>query len=325
MPYTDHPAAPRQPSGSNGRHDPDRRRHLTWDLSIPETDIRMSELLPSAQGTPATSLLGRRATVPGADPCDIAEDAMPALVIGDLAPPDAEWVHDHTATCGYCHDRLQEFEEVGNALACCDMAVRTESPQRRPATSAALGIPEARYGFMDTPVGTVLIAVSDAGVCEISYLDHTERYESLRQIEQRGFILRERQGAVTPVIDELETYFAGDRRSFDLGVDLAGVTDFTRSVLKATSYVPYGKVTTYGEIATMINRPSASRAVGNALGRNPVPVVIPCHRVVLANGEMGWYTGGPHIKAALLDIEGVHLRSGQRADQRAGQTASLQG
>lgn len=314
---TDHPAPFHHRFGHNGLHDPDDFRH---GITTAGTDIRMSAHIPIPHPQPvvqALSMLERQATEPGIDPCDVAEDAMPALVIGDLSTPDVAWVHDHTATCNYCRDRLHEFEQVESALECCDTVARTEPARQRPATSIALGIPEARYGFMETPVGPVLIAVSDEGVCEISYLAHTDRYDSLRQVEQRGFILQERQRSVTPVVDELTGYFAGERRTFGLEVDLKGVTEFTRSVLRATSYVPYGRVTTYGEIATMINKPGASRAVGNALGRNPVPVVIPCHRVVLSNGAMGWYTGGPHIKETLLDIEGVHLHSGKRVEQES--------
>lgn len=314
MPCNDYPAR-HHLARPNGVVVPDI--HLD-DILTAGTELRMSASSPTPPSqpvSPAGSVLQRQAAEPGIDPCDIAEDAMPALVIGDLSNRDVAWVHDHTATCAYCRDRLHEFEQIETTLERFDAAARTETSQGRPSTSSALGVPEARYGFMETPVGLVLIAVTDTGVCEVSYLDHTDRYESLRQVEQRGFILQERQQSVTPVIDELTTYFAGDRRAFDLEVDLEGVTAFTRSVLRATSYVPYGKVTTYGEIATMINRPGASRAVGNALGRNPVPVVIPCHRVVLANGSMGWYTGGPHIKETLLDIEGVHLRPGQRVEQ----------
>lgn len=318
MPCNDnwHPAPSPQRFAHNGVHDGGDTLHGT---TTTRTDIRMSAPIPSPHPqhvTPASSVLERQAAHPGVDPCDIAEDAMPALVIGDLAHPDVAWVHDHTATCEYCRDRLHEFKQVETTLERCD-AVRAESPRQRPPTSRALGIPEARYGFMETPVGLVLIAVTDSGVCEVSYLDHTDRYDTLRQVEQRGFVVQERQQSVTAVIDELTTYFAGDRRTFGLEVDLTGVTDFTRSVLRATSYVPYGRVTTYGEIATMINKSGASRAVGNALGRNPVPVVIPCHRVVLSNGAVGWYTGGPHIKEALLDIEGVHLRSSHRVEQES--------
>ncbi len=320
MPCNDHPVSAPHLLGSNDAHILNDIRSLFRD---PRTEIRMSHHVPiphSQFEPPVVSVLEHQASRPGVDPCDVAEDAMPALVIGDLSIPDIAWVHDHTAICGYCRDRLREFEQVENILECCDTRSRNVTSQRRPATSLALGIPEARYGFMETPVGILLIAASDEGVCEISYLDHTDRYDTLRQIEQRGFIVQERQQAVTPVIDELAGYFAGDRTTFDLGVDLTGVTDFTRSVLRATSYVPYGKVTSYGEIATMINKPGASRAVGNALGRNPVPVVIPCHRVVLSSGAMGWYTGGPHIKEALLDLEGVRLGKARSPREQSLQT-----
>jgi len=80
-------------------------------------------------------------------------------------------------------------------------------------------------------------------------------------------------------------------------------------------HIPYGKVQTYRDVASAIGKPKASRAVGNALGRNPVPVLIPCHRVILSSGAMGWYTGGPEIKRALLAIEGVAYGSREQAAQ----------
>jgi len=88
-------------------------------------------------------------------------------------------------------------------------------------------------------------------------------------------------------------------------------------VLGATNRIPYGKVRTYGDVASAIGKPKASRAVGNALGRNPIPVIIPCHRVILSSGAMGWYTGGPEIKRALLEIEGVRHAARQESSQPA--------
>ncbi len=180
-----------------------------------------------------------------------------------------------------------------------------DAAARRPSATRCLGLPEARYGFMDSPVGDVLVAASDCGVVEISYLDHTGSYDTLRELEQRGYLVYERQGQVASVVDQLREYFEGERYTFSLPVDLGGVTEFTRSVLERTIHIPYGKVETYGDVASGIGKPKASRAVGNALGRNPVPVIIPCHRVVRSSGAMGWYTGGPEIKRALLGIEGV--------------------
>lgn len=240
------------------------------------------------------------------DACDIAEAAMPDLVIGDLAPEDEAWIREHTVSCNHCANVLEGLEQVCTTLDTCNEALAIKvSLSESPPVATYLGLSEARYGFMDTPVGDVLVASSPDGVLEVSYISPEGSYESLREIEQRGFLVYERQAAVQPVIDQLQEYFAHDRRAFSLPVDLTGVSDFTRLVLDAATEIPYGQVRTYGDVARTIGRPKASRAVGNALGRNPIPVIIPCHRVILASGAMGWYTGGADIKRKLLDIEGI--------------------
>lgn len=107
------------------------------------------------------------------------------------------------------------------------------------------------------------------------------------------------------IADELERYFRGEPVTFqDIDVDLSGATGFERSVYEATRAIPFGKVATYGQIAMAIGRPNAQRAVGRALGKNPASIVIPCHRVVAANG-LGGFTGGLHWKKKLLRHEGV--------------------
>ena len=88
-------------------------------------------------------------------------------------------------------------------------------------------------------------------------------------------------------------------------IDLRGMTEFQHRVLDAASEIPFGRVESYGDIARRIQRPGASRAVGNALGRNPLPIVVPCHRVVTSGGQLGGYTGGLDIKRALMHIEGI--------------------
>jgi methylated-DNA-[protein]-cysteine S-methyltransferase len=262
---------------------------------------------------PSFSLL-ERASAPDCDPCDIAEDAMPAMICGDLTPPEATWVEDHVAHCNYCARMLASFSECSSRLdAVIDPPLAKVTPP--PATAALLGLHEGRYGFMDTPVGPVLIVVTDQGVAEISYLSHTSPRDAIREIEQRGILVHERQHAVCEVADQLSQYFDGRLKTFHVPVDLYGVTDFTKQVLTATNQVPYGAYRTYGEIARAIGSAGASRAVGNALGRNPVPVIIPCHRIVRSDGSMGWYTGGPDIKKKLLDIEGVALSQKDAAGQ----------
>jgi len=109
-----------------------------------------------------------------------------------------------------------------------------------------------------------------------------------------------------PIARELKRYFRGEPVDFrDVPLDLTGCTDFQRAVYEATRRIPYGKVATYGQIAKAIGRPNAQRAVGQALGKNPIGIVIPCHRVVASDGGLGGFTGGLHWKRKLLRHEGV--------------------
>lgn len=290
-------------NGHSSRPVPDTHLDLTLDQTMTIPAALASLPASAIAGVVPTNLAARVANT-DIDPCDVAESVMPDLVFGDLNDDDEQWVRTHTVTCSYCANILNGLEHVCTALDEC-AEVACEDANRRPSATRCLGIPEARYGFMDSPVGDVMVATSDRGVVEVSYLDHTGSYDTLRELEQRGFLVYERQAQVSSVVDQLRQYFEGARHVFSLPVDLGGVTDFTRSVLERTIHIPYGKVETYGDVASGIGKPKASRAVGNALGRNPVPVIIPCHRVILSSGAMGWYTGGPEIKRALLSIEGV--------------------
>jgi methylated-DNA-[protein]-cysteine S-methyltransferase len=102
---------------------------------------------------------------------------------------------------------------------------------------------------------------------------------------------------------ELDQYFAGRRRTFDVSIDLSGMTDFQRRVLTATARVPYGELTTYRQVARGAGNEQASRAAGAAVGSNPVPIVVPCHRVVATDGSLGGYSGGLAAKRRLLALE----------------------
>jgi len=286
-------------SSRNGLHP----RNGAHEEQLP--DVRSNPPMDSTMTAPTHPALADQASQPGVDPCDVAEAAMPDLVFGDLIPADEEWVRAHAVTCRYCANILHGLEDVCSSLDACNDAMCEKLAGRRPDPQVALGLPEARYGFMETLVGDVLVAASDKGVCEISYLRNHDPYDSLRELERRGYLVYRHDNAVKPAVDQLQEYFAHERTGFNLPLDLGGVTDFTRDVLESTNKIPYGVVRTYGDVAEAIGKPRASRAVGNALGRNPIPVIIPCHRVVLSSGAMGWYTGGPEIKRTLLGIEGV--------------------
>jgi methylated-DNA-[protein]-cysteine S-methyltransferase len=148
-------------------------------------------------------------------------------------------------------------------------------------------------GTIDTPVGRVRITMTSCGLAELHFLGLGKSTPSAPVTGE--------------VAEQIASYFAGVRREFTLPVDLAAASDFTRRVLEATARIPYGETRTYGQIAAAIGMPGATQAVGNALGVNPVPIVVPCHRVVRTDGSMGWFTGGAHIKRALLGLEGVHF------------------
>jgi methylated-DNA-[protein]-cysteine S-methyltransferase len=247
---------------------------------------------PTKPGTVSTAI----ATAD--DPCDVVEEAIPALVIGDLDTSDQQAIEVHCDACRECAD-LRNIWELGLEEPDPPHAMSLPSPAQ------ALGLQEGHYGMMESPVGDLLIAITHEGVADISYLVNSDREAKLGQLEARGILAMERSARVEPVRDQLREYFAHRRTQFTLPVDLYGITPFTQRVLQATSLVPFGTVRTYQDIATKIGKPTASRAVGNALGRNPVPVIVPCHRVVRADGSMGWYTGGSQIKETLLDIEGI--------------------
>lgn len=270
-----------------------------------ETDIMTAQYSSPDPRQPSIIDLANH---PEIDPCDVACDAMPGYVLGDLTQLETSWVLDHTENCRYCKSMLQTFEDIDSALSTEHRNIDSRQEANLPPSAAkVLGLREARYGFMDTQLGPIVIVTTDNGVCDISYLDNSAVDNVLRRVESRGILASEKQGFVQPVIDQLAEYFDHKRIQFFLPIDLFGVTPFTRSVLEVTNHVPSGRVVTYGQIAECIGQPKASRAVGNALGRNPIPIVVPCHRVIKSDGGMGWYTGGSHLKRQLLDIEGVHF------------------
>jgi methylated-DNA-[protein]-cysteine S-methyltransferase len=169
--------------------------------------------------------------------------------------------------------------------------------------------PTAYYADLATPIGRVLVAATDAGLVRVSFRQSAASFaRELRT--QLGLHMVRSTTRTTEVVHQLRAYFAGRRRAFDVRIDLSRLTPFHRQVLEATAEVPPGQVVSYGEIARRIGRPSGSRAVGQALGRNPVPIVIPCHRVVAAGGRLGGYTGGLAIKKKLLRLEGAMATAG---------------
>jgi methylated-DNA-[protein]-cysteine S-methyltransferase len=174
-------------------------------------------------------------------------------------------------------------------------------------TATAGGLADVAVWTVDSPLGALLLAVTKSGLVRIAYPD--EQHDSVladlvRNVSPR---ILESARATDDVRRELEEYFEGTRTQFDLKVDRRLIHGIARDVLAATRRVPFGRTTTYGELAERIGKPRAARAVGNALGSNPIPIVIPCHRVLRAGGAMGGYAGGVSRKERLLALEGVHV------------------
>jgi methylated-DNA-[protein]-cysteine S-methyltransferase len=170
-------------------------------------------------------------------------------------------------------------------------------------TAERLGLVDVAVGRVESPVGELFVAVSDRGVVRIAFdLDEPSRVldELAARVSPR---VAETRGRVDTVRRQLDEYFARRRRVFDLDVDLALTSAFGRRVLRQAARIPAGRVQTYGELAARVGSPRAARAVGNALGANPVPIVMPCHRVVPASGGYGKYGGGTERKAFLIELE----------------------
>ncbi len=163
------------------------------------------------------------------------------------------------------------------------------------------------YAELDSPVGPLVAAATPRGLARLAYRDFAGGLDAVLE----GLATRlsprvvEAPAALDDVRRQLDEYFAGRRRTFDLELDLALAAPFGREVLRACAAVAFGRTSTYGAIAAAAGNPRASRATGNALGANPVPIVVPCHRVLRTGGGIGGYTGGLAIKEHLLDLEGV--------------------
>lgn len=167
------------------------------------------------------------------------------------------------------------------------------------------GLLDVAYSFVDSPLGPLLVAVTPKGIVTLSYPDHDLDRQLERLASAVSPRILESSRATDGIRRELDEYFEGRRQSFEVPVDLSLVHGFGRRVLEATARIPYGQVLSYQQVAEKAGNAKASRATGNALGANPIPIVVPCHRVVRTGGGMGGYTGGIERKVTLLRIEGV--------------------
>jgi O-6-methylguanine DNA methyltransferase len=164
--------------------------------------------------------------------------------------------------------------------------------------------PLIQWGEMSSPLGPLFAAANERGLCALDFGRQEDKF--LERFDPRAR-LEKNSKAVERVLAQLREYFAGDRSSFDLLVDISQLTRFQRSVLDVACRIAPGQVWTYQRIAEELGRPRSSRPVGGALARNPIPIVIPCHRVIASDGSLGGYSGGSGLKAKqwLLRLEGA--------------------
>jgi methylated-DNA-[protein]-cysteine S-methyltransferase len=167
------------------------------------------------------------------------------------------------------------------------------------------GLLDVAWSWVDSPVGRLLVAASPRGLLRLAF-PANEPDAVLASLAARvSPRVLEAPARLDPVRRQLDEYFEGRRQHFDLTVDWALVGEFGRRVLAACAAIPFGSVSTYAALSAEVGAPGAARATGNALGANPVPVVVPCHRVLRTGGGLGGYTGGVAIKEHLLRLEGV--------------------
>ena len=168
----------------------------------------------------------------------------------------------------------------------------------------AEGLVAVAFERHDSPLGTILVGATDAGLVRVGLPAEGEDAvldELARRVSPR--LLCAPRETVTLARHQLDEYFGGTRRGFELTLDWRLAEGFRRGVLRATATIPYGQTASYRQVATQAGSPAAVRAAGTALARNPLPIVVPCHRVLRTDGGLGGYRGGPEAKAWLLELE----------------------
>jgi methylated-DNA-[protein]-cysteine S-methyltransferase len=195
---------------------------------------------------------------------------------------------------------------AGTAAARRAQATESAEAARRFTDRAAQeGLADVVYASVDSPLGTLLAARTRKGLVRLAFPE--ESVDSVLETiaERLSPRIVSAPASLDPLRRELDEYFSGRRRDFQTPLDWSLIGPFGRRVLRATAAIPYGDYLSYGEVAAEAGSPRGFRAAGNALGANPIPVVIPCHRVLRSGGVLGNYGGGPERKRWLLELEGA--------------------
>ncbi len=185
-------------------------------------------------------------------------------------------------------------------IAAADLAVLHA---RLVAAAERDGLLDVAYRSLDSPVGSLLLAATPTGLVRVAFAGLGQESALAALAAQLGPRILHAPKRLDPVVRQLEEYFSGTRRLFDLALDLRLVHGFRRDVVAQLQRIGYGHTQSYGEVAAAVGSPRAVRAVGTACALNPVPIVLPCHRVVRSDGAPGQYAGGVEAKRLLLSLE----------------------
>ncbi len=194
-------------------------------------------------------------------------------------------------------------------------AMLTDARERLLRRAKREGLTTVGYDLLPSPLGPLWVAITPRGVATIHYGLEPSPSELRRLVRVYGPGIVPDHKRSSALARELDQYFNGMRREFDIKYDLSGLTPFQTRVLNATAKIPFGSVSTYGAIAKRAGDQKAARAAGGALNQNPIPIVVPCHRVVGANGALVGYAGGLDVKRRLLGIEGADTIRLERRDR----------
>lgn len=244
--------------------------------------------------------------------CTRIQDDLLAAAMGEAAPGAARRVERHLAVCASCRREFDEFRAVDGAVTALREERLPSEPLARARERLETRLTDLRrrlltYRVFPSPLGHILIARSELGISLIEYVQRGASLRASRLHREPGVELAEAGGELEAAHRELLEYLRGRRRRLEWPLDLRLVrSDFHRAVLQATAAVPYGAVIPYAGIAQEIGRATAARAVAQALRWNPLPIVIPCHRVIGTSGALTGYAGNKvGLKQRLLSLEGV--------------------
>ncbi len=165
------------------------------------------------------------------------------------------------------------------------------------------GLVDVGYTVIDSPIGALLLAATSRGLVRVAF-DSEDHDAVLKQLAEKiSPRVLEADAQLAPIAAQVEEYFAGQRRDFDIPLDRRLSSGFRREVQRQLSEIPYGTTQSYSEVAAAVGQPTAVRAVGTACAQNPIPLVVPCHRVLRSDGSLGGYRGGLPAKQQLLELE----------------------